>query len=107
MSSDGGGSIPHFDKEGNFTDLKVGKIATLYREMVDLVTQETLSLETALSIVSTNVSALYGLKRKGRLKTGMDADIVAIDAAYNIIHVMSSGQFLVRDGKQIQTDEFN
>ena len=107
MSSDGGGSLPDFDEAGELRGLKVGRIATLFTEMRDLVVEESLPLETALRIASTNVAETFGLESKGGLRDGMDADIVAIDEDFNIVHVMASGRMLIRSGEETFTPDFS
>ena len=107
MSSDGGGSLPDFDDEGNLRGLKVGRISTLFTEMRDLITEESLPPETAIRIVSTNVAGTFGLPTKGGLHQGMDADLAAIDEDFNIVHLVASGRILIRNGEKTFTPLFS
>lgn len=76
FSSDGQGSLPVFDKEGNFLHLGVGKTASVYREMRDAFLVEGLPLSVALKPVTSNPAALLKLPMKGRIAEHADADLV-------------------------------
>jgi beta-aspartyl-dipeptidase (metallo-type) len=97
MSSDGCGSLPSFDENGNLTRLEMGYPVSVYLELVDLVTQENAPLETALKVVTSNVADILKLKNKGRIQTGKDADLVVIDSDYKIIHVVAMGNLMMKN----------
>jgi beta-aspartyl-dipeptidase (metallo-type) len=91
MSSDGGGSLPRFDDRGALQGMAVGDPRTLFAELVDTLTREGVSLERALPSVTSNPARVLKLARKGRLAEGMDADVVLLDTAHHIRHVLSGG----------------
>ncbi len=97
MTSDGCGSLPNFDENGNLTQLEMGQLKTLFIEMIDIVTNEKMLLEKALKVVTSNVADILKLKSKGRIEEGKDADLVLIDNEYKISHVVANGQILVSD----------
>lgn len=106
MTSDGCGSLPDFDAEGNLIKLVSGPPASIFRELIDMVKDEKLSFEQALCPVSSNPAKLWKLKNKGNIKLGFDADIVLLDSQYRIYHMLANGNFVVRDAKVIKPDTF-
>ena len=74
MTSDGNGSLPNFDKDGNLTSIDMGLPLSIFTEMIDAVILEKLPLEKALKVVTSNVAAILKLKNKGSIETGKDAD---------------------------------
>jgi beta-aspartyl-dipeptidase (metallo-type) len=99
MSSDACGSLPHFDSDGNLVRLETGDLYSLFRELRDAVVDEGIAMEVALQTVTSNVAKILKLKGKGRVEVGMDADIVLINEAFQMIHLVGRGQLLVADGK--------
>ena len=97
MTSDGCGSLPGFDENGNLIRLEMGQPKTIFIEMIDIVTRENMPLEKALQVVTSNVADILKLKSKGRIEEGKDADLVIIDKEYKISHVVANGQILVSD----------
>ena len=98
ISSDGGGCLPAFDREGNLTRFGVGLSDTLsdtLRELADAG----VALSEALAPFTSNVADLLKLRRKGRLKAGMDADMVVLDENLAVRHVIARGEWHVRDGQ--------
>jgi beta-aspartyl-dipeptidase (metallo-type) len=98
ISSDGGGSLPDFDINGNLISLKVGDMFSIFREMREAVLDEKMNLQDAILPVTANVADIYKLNRKGYLKERYDADIVLLDKDLNINYVIAKGNILVADG---------
>ncbi len=101
MTSDGNGSLPGFDANGNLTKLEMGQPSSIYTEMVDAVIQEKLPLEVALKAITSNVSAILKLNRKGRVVKGFDADLVLLDNQLKITDVFALGTQMVEHGKAL------
>jgi beta-aspartyl-dipeptidase (metallo-type) len=101
ISSDGGGCLPAFDHEGNLTRFGVGLCDILPETLAELVRAD-VSLSEALAPFTSNVADLLKLRRKGRLATGMDADLVVLDEELSIRHVMARGGWNIRDGQVIR-----
>jgi beta-aspartyl-dipeptidase (metallo-type) len=100
ISSDGGGCLPGFDERGELTRMGVGDSKTLHDTLKQLI-NEGISLETMLPAVTSNVADLLRLKAKGRLRPGLDADLLILDEQHNIQHVMARGRWHVRDGQAL------
>ncbi|MCE3001133.1 MAG: beta-aspartyl-peptidase [Xanthomonadaceae bacterium] len=79
MSSDGQASLPHFDASGRLLSLEPAPIASLLADVVAAVLQHGVSLSDALAAASTSPAAIWGLRRKGRIAAGLDADLVLLD----------------------------
>lgn len=107
FSSDGQGSLPVFNREGENIDVQVARVDTLYQEVRDAVRQENIPLETALRVITSNVADHLRLTRKGRVREGNDADLVLTDPdTLELQTVIARGQVMLRDGKLLVKGSF-
>ncbi|MCD4818010.1 MAG: beta-aspartyl-peptidase [Candidatus Cloacimonetes bacterium] len=106
MTSDGGGSLPDFDEQGNLIKLVSGDPASIFRETMEAVKDENLPLEKALLPVTLNPATALKLASKGRLEDGKDADIVLIDQNYDIHYVIANGEIMMENGEIIKKGIF-
>lgn len=107
FSSDGQGSLPVFDSEGNFIRLGVGKVSSIYREMKDAVLKDGISLTDALKAVTANPAFLLKLPHKGRIAEHADADLVLSDSDTLEIHsVFAKGEQMVSEKKVLKRGTF-
>ena len=97
MSSDGCGSLPAFDGNGELIKLEMGFPVSIFTELKDLVNNEKMTLEKAIKVVTANVASILKLKKKGRITIGNDADLVLIDQHFNIKHVIALGHIMMKD----------
>jgi len=101
MSSDGGGCLPVFDEQGTpLSATEVGKPATLSNTLLGLLAAGQ-APERVLPAFTSNVAQVLRLPGKGCIATGADADLVALDEAGAIRHVMALGRWHVKDGRQL------
>ena len=105
MSSDGGGCLPTFDRDGVLLHMDVGRSAALLDEIRDLVRRGH-ALGTVLPVVTTHVASLFRLAGKGRIAVGMDADVVALDAGLHVHDVWMGGVPFVRGGIPVRWGTF-
>ncbi|CAM2065203.1 beta-aspartyl-peptidase [Sulfidibacter corallicola] len=77
ISSDAGGSLPHFDEHGHCTGVDVGRPDSILREVLDAV-EEGVPMEVAVQMATANPADILKLPRKGRLAVGHDADLVLL-----------------------------
>lgn len=107
FSSDGQGSLPVFNREGENIDVQVARVDTLYQEVRDSVRQEGIPLETALRTITSNVADHLRLSRKGRIREGNDADLVLADPeTLELQTVIARGQVMLRDGELLVKGSF-
>jgi beta-aspartyl-dipeptidase (metallo-type) len=100
LSSDGGGCLPTFDRDGVLLHMEVGSSATLLvavREAVALG----VPFEIALATCTANVSRLFRLPKKGRVAVGADADLVVLSPDLHVTDVLARGAWMVRGGAPV------
>jgi beta-aspartyl-dipeptidase (metallo-type) len=105
ISSDGGGCLPSFDAQGEL--LKMGfascsAVAECLKNLLDSGMPE----QTVLPLITSNVAGLLKLKQKGRIVQGLDADLVVLDQANRVEHVMARGIWHLKDGRQLVSGLF-
>jgi len=101
LSSDSGGSLPHFDKDGNLVKIAYGKPNSLFMEVMDIIREEKSQAPKAVQIVTSNVAKRLKLKTKGHIKPGYDADLLVLNREKNAVHhLLSKGQWMIRSGKR-------
>lgn len=106
FSTDGGGSIPRFDANGNMVGLGTGSPAANLDMLRDLTTNHGFALETLLPMVTANVADNLGLVGKGRIGAGFDGDLCCFDKDMQLRHVIAKGAFLMRDGVIVKKGAF-
>lgn len=106
MTSDACGSLPHFDEQGELVKLGMGYPASLLTEIRDAVLQEHLTLEQVLPVVTSNVADVLKLKRKGRVATGLDADLLLMNRELEVIHLLAGGSWMVRDKQLLRKGSY-
>ncbi|MGI8314812.1 beta-aspartyl-peptidase [Halobacillus mangrovi] len=107
FTSDAQGSLPDFDAGGNLTGMKVGKIRSMYEAFVEAVKQFNVPLDNALQVITSNPAHILGLKAKGEVKKGMDADLVLLDEeTLSIETVVALGREMVKNGEAVVKGTF-
>lgn len=95
FTSDSCGSLPGFDPEtGKLVKMEMGLPSSILREIKEAVTVDNIPLELALQVATSNPADILILSGKGYIKEGYDADLVLLDANYDIIHVMANGKMV-------------
>jgi beta-aspartyl-dipeptidase (metallo-type) len=102
FSSDACGSLPGFDAQGKLVKLEMGFPASNLKELADAVLIEKIPLETALKVLTSNVSAILKLPGKGVIAPGMDADLLFLNPGLEMVHLMAMGKWAVRDGRVVK-----
>lgn len=82
MSTDAGGSLPEFDKDGNLIKLSQGNPSSLLTELLDIIADKKINNEQqvtmAIQSVTSNVARILKLETKGRIIPGCDADLLVL-----------------------------
>jgi len=102
MSSDGCGSLPEFNAEGDIVRLDMGYPLSVFTELADLVNIEKMPLEKAVKVITSNIADILKLRQKGRIEPGKDADLVLIDSDFKIQYVVAMGKLMVKNGELLK-----
>lgn len=105
FTSDACGSLPGFDAAGNLTKLEMGLPSANFRELMDMVKNEGVTLEKALKILTSNPADILKLKNKGRIAEGKDADMVFLKND-KIHHVIAMGEFMMKESKILKKGSY-
>jgi beta-aspartyl-dipeptidase (metallo-type) len=105
VSSDGGGCLPVFDRDGRVVEMDVGRPASLIETLAGLV-ECGQPLERVLPPFTSNPARLLRLTRKGHLGVGADADVVVLDERGGAAEVMARGRWHVRRGQAVLRGTF-
>lgn len=97
VSSDGGGCLPAFDRDGRITSMDVADPGALTDCLRRLLERDR-ALEEILPAFTSNVASLLRLPGKGRIAAGADADLVALDSSGSVHDVMARGRWQVSKG---------
>ena len=105
ISSDGGGCLPSFDAQGELIKMGFASCSAMAECMKNLL-DSGLSEQTVLPLMTSNVASLLKLRQKGRIAQGLDADLVVLDRANRIDHVMARGSWHLKSGRQLLSGLF-
>lgn len=106
FSSDGGGSWSTYDEEGRLTEMGVSGVSTLFYEFRIMVKEFNYSISEALQFITSNTADSLGLRNKGFLKQGYDADMVILDKSFEIESVLMGGKLFVEAYKSVVKGTF-
>jgi beta-aspartyl-dipeptidase (metallo-type) len=107
ISTDGNGSLPKFNEKKEFVGMRVASVSSLHREFINMVKEEKISIEEATQITSTNIAKHLKLAKKGEIRAGKDADIIALDKdTLKIKHVIARGKTLMEDEEVLKFGNF-
>lgn len=106
FSSDGQGSLPVFDKSGKMTGLEIGRVTSLYGAVSECI-KKGVAIDKAVSLITANPAEIYGLKGKGAIKEGYDADVVLSDKNTLFLDtVIAGGKILKLNGENLKKGAF-
>jgi beta-aspartyl-dipeptidase (metallo-type) len=84
--------------------MPVGALHAAWRR---LIVEEGMAPTDALRTVTSNVADATGLSRKGRIAPGLDADLIAFDADWQIRTVIARGRVMVEAGRPVARGMFD
>ncbi len=107
ISTDGNGSMPKFNEKKEIIGMAVASVSSLYKEFIDIVKEEKMSVQEAVRVSSTNIAKHLKLEQKGEIKEGKDADIIALDKnTLQIKHVIAKGKIMMKNEKIMKFGTF-
>ena len=107
ISSDGNGSLPKFNEKKEFVGMRIASVSSLYEEFINMVKEDNISIGEAIQVTSTNIAQHLKLSKKGEIRTGKDADIIALDKdTLKIKHVIARGKILMEDEEVVKFGVF-
>ena len=106
VSSDGGGCLPVFDRDGRVVELDVGRPAcAASRRWQELVACGQ-PLERVLPAFTVESGAAAAAHAQGAPGVGADADLVVLDERRRGRGVMARGRWHVREGRAVVRGTF-
>jgi beta-aspartyl-dipeptidase (metallo-type) len=89
------------------SDASLTAPATVLEQIRACVLEHGMALDEVLPLATANAARVLGLPGKGRLESGMDADVLVLDReALAVVHVIAGGRRLVADGKPVRRERF-
>jgi beta-aspartyl-dipeptidase (metallo-type) len=97
FSSDGHAGLTLFDEKRNAIGVKKAPIDQNLFQVIQLIKKGGIPIGEAFKMITTNPAANLGLKSKGKIEVGYDADLCAFDASFNLQDVFARGKQMMRD----------
>ncbi len=107
FSSDGHAGLSKMDANGKQIGFKKAPIDQNLQETVKLIQQGGLPISDAIKLVTINPATNLGLKKKGRIAVGADADMCWFDEKMQLNDVFSKGEALLKSGKILFQPSFD
>ncbi|CAD2072414.1 beta-aspartyl-peptidase [Phocicoccus pinnipedialis] len=106
ISTDGYGSLPEFDSNGNLIGYGVAKPTTTLEQIQKLL-RDGGDIQEIISLVTSNVARVLKLNQKGRLEENRDADIMILNRdTFELEGLLARGNWMIKDKKIIVKDTF-
>ncbi|MCB0423786.1 MAG: beta-aspartyl-peptidase [Flavobacteriaceae bacterium] len=106
FSSDGHAGLTKLDENGQVIGVRQAPIDQNLQEVVNLIQLGKVAIGDAFKIITTNPARNLGLKNKGQLAVGFDADLCVFDSNLNLVDVFARGQQMMANGKIIVKGNF-
>ena len=104
FSSDGHAGLTKFDENKQAIGITKAPFDQNMAEIVKLINIGGLSISEGIKPMTTSVAKNLGLKLKGHLKAGFDADLCIFDSTLTLQHVMARGKMMLKDQKLTVTE---
>ncbi|MFA3790923.1 beta-aspartyl-peptidase [Aliiglaciecola sp. SL4] len=105
ISSDGGGCLPCFNKQGHLTKMDFANSESMTQVLYELLGNG-VALPDCLPFFTSNVASLMNFHKKGKIQAGFDADLVILDDSSRISHVMALGVWHIFDKSFVKKGTF-
>jgi len=106
FSSDGHAGLTTFDENGTAVGVRKAPFDKNLEETLLLIKEGGLPIEEAFKLITSNPAKNLGLKDKGIIAIGSDADLCCFDEDLNLIDVFANGKQMMKDSKIIIKGNF-
>lgn len=106
FSSDGHAGLTKFDENGNAVGVRKAPFDKNLEETVLLVKKGGLPIEEAFKLITSNPAKNLGLKHKGIIAVGGDADLCFFNKDLNLTDVFANGKQMMKDNQIIVKGNF-
>ena len=106
FSSDGHAGLTKFDDHKNPIGVRVAPFDKNLEEVILLIKEGKVAIEEAFKLITTNPARNLGLKHKGQVKVGFDADLCCFTENFELTDVFARGQHMMDDGTVIVKGNF-
>lgn len=95
FSSDGNAGLDKLDENGRLIGFRRAPIDQNYLQVKALIQNSSVKIEEAIQLITCNPASNLGLKNKGSIKVGYDADFCCLDADFNLTDVFAKGKHMM------------
>lgn len=107
LSSDGNGAPPKEEKGENKPKVaNYMSMSALFSTFKKIAQSGAFQLEEVLPIITSNPAEATGLRGKGKIAVGKDADLLVLDEELNVEHVIALGKVVVQNKRPILRSMF-
>ncbi len=106
FSSDGNAGLDKLDDKGNLIGFRRAPIDQNYLQVKALINNSTVKIEEAIKLITSNPAANLGLKNKGAIKLGYDADFCCLDKDFTLCDVIAKGKLMMENSQVIAKGHF-
>ena len=106
FSSDGHAGLTKFDENGNPVGTKKAPIDKNLEEVIHLIKKGGISIEDAFKLITVNPAINLGLKQKGRIQVGSDADLCCFTENLELTDVFARGKQMMSNKEVIVKGNF-
>ena len=106
FSTDGNAGLTKFDTAGNVIGIKRAPIDKNLEEVVLLIQEGGVSISDAFKLITKNPARNLGLKHKGKIEVGFDADLCCFTQDLKLTDVFAKGQQMMKNGNIVVKGNF-
>lgn len=97
FSSDGNAGLSVMNEQGEFMGVKKAPLDQNLSEVIHLIQKGGVAIEEAFKLITVNPAKNLGLKTKGKIAVGYDADFCAFDKDFKLQDVFARGQHMMQN----------
>ncbi len=97
FSSDGHAGLTKFNDKGEAVGIRKAPLDKNLEEVISLIKTGKVAIADAFKIITTNPAKNLGLKHKGKIEVGFDADLCFFNKELELMDVFAKGQHMMKD----------